>query len=53
MNGNYIYMLAVTLALLVFMCINHGRETQRRKIVKWGIYFLLLNEVFAALREMV
>lgn len=50
MNGNYLYMLIVTVTLLVFMCINHSRGTRRCEIIQLGLYFLILNEAFAALR---
>lgn len=53
MNGNYVSMLVVTVTLLIFMYINHSRETERCKIIKLGLYFLLVNEVFAVLRAQV
>lgn len=47
MNGNYICMAAATVALLLCMHINRGRETERRKLIRFGLYLLLVNELAA------
>lgn len=53
MDGNYGCMLVLTLALLAFMRVNHSRESARCRIIKWGLYLLLINEVSAAFRAQI
>lgn len=53
MNGNYFCMAVVTLLLLVFMHINHGRESERRRLIKCGLYLLLGNELAAIVRAQI
>lgn len=53
LNYNYglvIYMLLFTAALLLQLCINHGRDTVKFKILKWGLLLLLPNQIADILR---
>lgn len=48
--GVVVYMLLFTAALIVHLYINHSRDTKRFRIIRWGLFLLLLNQLTDILR---